>query len=409
MIEKIRDDFEFIKNSNVIYLDNSSTTLTPRQVIEDVNGYLSNFPLSYGRGSSKYTRIVNKKIEETRTLVKDFIHAEKLNEITFTNGATESSNLIAYAFGLKNLFDDDEILFCAQDHESTYLPWVNIVNLLSQFNVNVKISFIKIDDEGDYKENNLISKINDKTKIVVLTHIHNIFGLEMDIEKIVPLIRQKNPDCKIVLDSSQSVGRIKIDVQKLDVDFLFFSGHKLFSLSGVGVLYVKDPNYKLMRPFIVGGGFNSNIEENKVKGFNDFECGTQNASSIISLGSAIKYINKIGIEKQERYIFELTRYLFDRLTSIKQIIFNKGIAKCKCVLGFGILSFAIEGIKSKDVCQILDDYDIVARCGEFCNDLKDNDFIRVSLQIYNNKDDIDKLIKVLIHIIEQDRLKFLKE
>lgn len=225
----------------------------------------------------------------------------------------------------------------------------------------------------------------------------------MDIEKLIPLIRKKNSKCKIILDSSQSVGHIKIDVQKLDPDFLFFSGHKMFSLTGVGVLYIKELNYKFMQPFIVGGGYKKNINENKVDKNSDFECGTLNVPSIISLGSAIKYINKIGIEEQERYIYELTRYLYDNLLSIKEVVFKKGIANCKCALGYGIISFSIEGIKSKDICQILDDYNIVVRCNEFCNELEDKDFIRISLQIYNNKTDIDKLIKIIKYIIENNK------
>lgn len=372
-----RDDFDFI-NDNIVYLDSSSTSLKPKCIINEINEYLNEYPLSYGRGNSKYTRKINKKVDETRLLVKDFINAKKTSEIIFTSGATDSSKMISSIYGLNTLNDNDEIILCMEDHNSTIKPWLDLKKQLTRFNININFINSLIDLEGDYKENDLIDKINEKTKIIILTHIHNVYGLEMNIESLIKRIREKNKTCKIILDASQSIGHILVDVQKLDVDFLFFSAHKMFSITGCGVLYIKD---------------------------NDLftETGTIDSMSIISLGSAIKYINNIGIKKIENYIYSLTRYLYDELLKIDNVEFNLGIAKCKCALGYGIISFRLNNISNIELSNILDDYNIIVRSNNFCNNLSDNDYIRVSIHIYNNKEDIDKFIK-LIKYIENNKI-----
>lgn len=192
----IRKDFKFLNEKDIVYLDSSSTSLKPNFVINEVNNYYENYPLNYGRGNSKYTLKINKKINETREIVKEFINANSIDEIIFTSGATESSNLLAYAYGLLNLKDDDQILLCTEDHKSTVYPWINIQNILTKLSINIKIENILMDTEGDYKEEDLLDKVNEKTKVVVLTHIHNIYGLEMDINKIVSLIKKRIKNVK---------------------------------------------------------------------------------------------------------------------------------------------------------------------------------------------------------------------
>ena len=299
---------------------------------------------------------------------------------------------------LNNLQNNDEIMICKEDHKSTILPWMNLINILNKFKINIIEKEILIDTEGDYIEDNLISKINEKTKIVVLSHIHNVYGLEMEIEEIVPRIRMKNPNSKIVLDCSQSVGHINIDVKKLDVDFVYFSGHKMFAETGIGVCYIKSEHIKEMKAIKVGGG---QAKEGKLKNKASeiLEAGTQNISGIISLGAAIDYINKIGIEEIEKYILYLTRYLYEQLKSIPNIEFSKGIDKYSCVVGYGIVTFKIEGIDSSELGEILSDYGIYVRTGDFCKSGKSDDSIRASLHVYNNKEDIDKLINIIRYIL----------
>lgn len=301
---------------------------------------------------------------------------------------------------LNNLQNNDEIMLCKEDHKSTILPWMNLINILNKFKVNIIEKEILIDVEGDYIEDDLISKINEKTKIVVLSHIHNVYGLEMEIEEIIPRIRIKNPNCKIVLDCSQSVGHINIDVKKLDVDFAYFSGHKMFAETGIGVCYIKSENIKEMKAYKVGGGTEKEgISTNKASEV--LEAGTQNISGIISLGSAIDYINKIGIEDIEKYMLYLTRYLYEQLKLIPNIEFSKGIDKRSCIIGYGIITFKIEGIGSSELGEILSDYGIYVRTGDFCKSGKSDDSIRVSLHVYNNKEDIDKLINIIKYILSE--------
>ncbi len=393
----VRNDFDFINNQSVVYLDSSSTSLKPNSVLKDVNDYYQKYPFNIGRGTSKFTQEVNKKVDETRELVRKFINASSTDEVVFTNGATEASNLLSYSYGLPNLKNNDEVLVCNEDHKSTVLPWIHIQDILDKLGLTIQLVNILIDFEGDYKERDLIDKVNERTKVVVLTHIHNMYGLEMDIENLVSSIRQKNKGCKIILDASQSIGHIKVDVQRLNVDFLYFSGHKMFALPGSGVLYIRKDNYQYLTPFRIGGGY----QNQSVPNYNNFECGTLNIPGILSLGSAIKYINRITVGEIEKYVYSLTRYLYNELVQIKQIEFNKGIAKCKCALGYGIISFKIQGILPTDVIEVLNEYNIIVRGGNFCNTSNTDDFIRVSLHIYNHKEDIDKLVKVLKYIVEE--------
>ena len=397
-MEELRKDFPIL-NSNIVYLDSAATSQKPKQVIYEINKYYLEYCSNIGRGNYYWARKANKKVEETRKKVAKFINAKE-NEIIFTSGATDSSNLIAYSYMLNNLQNNDEIMLCKEDHKSTILPWMNLINILNKFKINIIEKEILIDVEGDYIEDDLISKINEKTKIVVLSHIHNVYGLEMEIEEIIPRIRIKSPNCKIVLDCSQSVGHINIDVKKLDVDFAYFSGHKMFAETGIGVCYIKSENIKEMKAYKVGGGTEKEGRSTN-KASEVLEAGTQNISGIISLGSAIDYINKIGIEDIEKYMLYLTRYLYEQLKSIPNIEFSKGIDKRSCILGYGIITFKIEGIDSSELGEILSDYGIYVRTGNFCKSGKSDDSIRVSLHVYNNKEDIDKLINIIKYILSE--------
>ena len=400
-IHLIRNDFPILK-SNIVYFDSSATTQKPKQVLNEINKYYAEYCSNIGRGSYEWAKKANKQVEETRKKVAHFINANE-EEIIFTSGATESSNLIAYSYMINNLKENDEILLCQEDHKSTIFPWLNIINIMKKFNININARDILIDFEGDYKEEDLISKVNDKTKLVVLTHIHNVYGLEMDINLIVPRIRKKNPNCKIILDCSQSIGHIKVDVKKLDIDFAYFSGHKMFSETGIGICYIKKENINNLSSFKVGGG--QDIQEiqtdDKSKVNQTLEGGTQNISGIISLGAAIDYINHIGIELIEKYILYLTRYLYEKLKEVPNIEFSKGIDKCSCKIGFGIITFKINKINSSELGEILNDYGIYVRTGDFCKTTKLEDSIRISLHIYNNNEDVDKLIKVLKYITSE--------
>lgn len=381
----------------LIYFDSSTTALTPKVLVEKYKTYLDKTPSSYARGTN--SKRVTKQIEEIRAQVADFIGARSEEQIVFTAGATYSSNTIAYSYCLHNLKSGDEVVICDADHKSTILPFYNICEILGNFGENIDIKNVEIDVQGDYDEEQLFTLINKNTKILVLTHIHNTYGIEMNIEYIIENIRKINKDVKIVLDATQSVGHINVDVSKLDVDMLYFSGHKMMAMQGVGILYIKDTIEKF-RPFIVGGGTDKGIKDNVTSSI-DLESGTLNIPAILSLQDAIAYINEIGVTNIENKIGELTRELYEKLRKVKNIEFNKGIDKCACQIGYGILSFKINGITSTEIGEILKDYNIIVRTGSFCTNNK-ADFIRVSLYHYNTKEEVCRFVEVLKCILGQD-------
>lgn len=369
----LRNEFPMLDDDKV-YLDSASTSFTPKCVINAINEYITKYEANYNRGLNDLVLNINKKVDDVREKVSNFIETGK-DHISFTSGATGSSNLIVNKLAIKEIKNNDEILLCYLDHQSTINSWINLKEILNNFSINIKIQEILIDIYGDYLEDDLISKINQKTKYVILTHIHNVYGLEMNIKYLIKRIREKNNKVKIILDASQSISHIKVSVKELDVDYLYFSGHKMFSTTGIGILYTKNEK-------------NSEIEE-----------GTPNILGIIGLGSALDYINSIGIQNIEDYIYNLTRYLYDNLVKINGIEFNKGIHTCKCKLGYGIISFKHNKISSEELNEILNYYKIYVRSNNFCQNGQD-DYIRISLSIYNNKNDIDKFIKVLKNIID---------
>lgn len=350
-----------------------------------------------GGGNSIKT---TKQVEKTRKLVAEFIGAESEENILFTAGATYSSNTIAYSYCMHNLEDGDEILLCNGDHKSTIAPFYNISEILRNFGRNIIVNEFPIDIEGDYNEEEIFKKINEKTKIVVLTHIHNTYGLEMNIEYITENIRKINKDVKIILDACQSVGHIEVDVKKLDVDMMFFSGHKMMAMQGVGVLYIRDDITKF-KPFMVGGNARkTDMQSKEISNVRELENGTLNTLAILSLQDAIKFINTQKVENISKKTHDITRYLYDKLKEFPNIVFSKGIDKCTCILGYGTISFLIEGFNSSEIGDILKDYNIIVRTGDFCRAEDGDDFIRVSLYYYNTKEEIDRFIKVLNSIIE---------
>lgn len=370
----VRADFPMMSDDKV-YLDSASTSFVPQVVLDSMNKYITTEHSNYNRGENDLVLNTTNRVNEVRQKVAELISAN-LDEIIFTSGATASAELIANKIAMSQLLSGDEVMFCKLDHASTIRPWENLQKTLQTFSVDIVVKEILIDLWGDYNEDDLIEKLSDKTKFVVLTHIHNVYGLEMGIKELSARIREKNPNTQIILDVSQSIGYVPVSVKELDIDYLYFSGHKMFATTGVGVLYAKGKFYK------------------------DYEVGTPNIFGIVGLGSAIDYIKGIGIKRIENYIFHLTRYLYDGLKTIKGIEFNKGIDTCKCVLGYGIITFKHKTISSEEINEMLNYYKIYVRSNHFCQKGQDQ-YIRISLSIYNTKKDIDKLIKVLSVITEQ--------
>lgn len=391
-----------IKNSDVIFFDNASTSQKPDTVLEVINDYYLNYCANSGRSEYRWANKIALEIEEVRQKVARFINAPKADEVVFTAGATDSLNTVVYSWALHNLKEGDEIMVCATDHKSAVLPWINLKNILREFEREVKIVYFEADSNaGDYLVNDLVEKVGVRTKIIALTDIHNVYGVDVGIQNIRNKIGY---EVLISVDASQSVGHKYIDVRELGADFLSFSGHKMFADTGVGILWINERVHSQLKPFRIGGGYpgavdwdEKEFEISKMPGL--LEGGTQNISAILSLGKAIDFIEEIGLNSIQNHIFQLTAYMLNRLQETDlEIEFLPGPIFCKrCASGYGIVGFNIKGINPNDVGFVLSENNILVRTGSHCT-AKENsqeDSVRVSMHVYNSIEEIDKFIEVL--------------
>lgn len=392
----IKQDFPLLRNNpNLVYLDNSATTHKPDSVIQSVVDYYSNFNANPHRGIYKLSNESTNLYEKAREKVARFINAKYPEEIIFTKSATESLNLIAYSYGLDNLNKGDRILISASEHHSNLVIWQRISEL-----TGAKLDYIYLNKSDEIlSKEDIDSKITDKTKIVSMTQVSNVLGIDNTF--IIRYIRDKFNGVLIV-DSTQAVAHIPIDVQDLNIDFLFFSGHKMLAEQGIGVLYGRKEILDKMTPLILGGGsvekvyyYDSLFNEVPYR----FESGTPNVAGAVSLFSAIDYIQNIGFGRIKIIDKELTEYAIQRLRELSNI----ELYGCNISLDnkLPIISFNIKGYESYDIAMILDLNNIAIRAGHHCcqpllRHLRIGDSCcRISLYIYNTKEDIDKLIDVL--------------
>ena len=253
-IQKIRKDFPIFKNNpELIYFDNASTTQKPKIVIDAITEFYSYYNANVHRGAYKIAEEATSQFEASRNIIANFINADD-DEIIFTKGTTESINLIAYSFG-STLQDGDEIIISEMEHHSNILPW----QMLKKNNISIK--FIPIDQQGNLNLNKLESLITEKTKLISIIHMSNVLGIINPIEKIISLAKKSN--ILTLIDAAQSISHEKIDIKKLDCDFLVFSGHKIMGPTGVGILFAKNIPYEVMIKKEEGHGFV--LEENRIE------------------------------------------------------------------------------------------------------------------------------------------------
>ncbi len=384
-----REDFPILDNE-LIYFDNGATTLKPISVIESNIEYYTKYTSNAHRGDYDISQKVDSLYEETRDLVKDFINAEKREEIVFTSGATESLNMIVFGFFKNYLHKGDEVLLTKTEHASNVLPWYKLKD-----EIGIDIKFIELDNNMVTLDN-VKAAITSKTKVISLAEITNTFGDTRDMEAICELVHPMG--ILVVCDGCQSVPHKKTNVIESGVDFLAFSAHKMLGPTGIGVLYGKYELLDQMEPIILGGGMNSVFEcdltyENKELPYR-LEAGTQNIAGILGLRKAIKYLNNIGMENIHNYELELREYFVNKLSEVDDvIIYNKDIN------GNTIL-FNIKDIFSQDTSRYLNHYHICVRAGNHCAKMvKDligiSNTCRVSLYFYNTKEEIDKFVDVI--------------
>jgi cysteine desulfurase / selenocysteine lyase len=323
-------------------------------------------------------------IENIREKVANFFGAKTQN-LAFTSGTTDGMNIIIQSLAKNVLENGDEILICNQDHKATILPWINLVLELEKMGRKIQTKSCKLDPfTGLIDQKNLQSQITEKTKFVILTHSHNVFGVVNPILEITKTLPQK---IITVLDMAQTAGHIPVDFENLNVDLAVFSGHKMFSLEGIGGLLVSDKVKNNFKQIKFGGGV-------ETKNFPDIlEVGTKNTAGIISLGAAADFIQNIGIENMQKQVEFLTKYLLQKLQKINNLEFMPGLGFNSRLENTGIISFK-PCFEIEKLEHLLAENQINLRIGKHCTEELPNS-VRVSLHAYNNLEDIDFLIKTL--------------
>jgi cysteine desulfurase / selenocysteine lyase len=388
-VEKIRKDFPILNvkvhGKPLIYLDNAATSQKPRQVIRAVDDYYENYNANIHRSIHKLGEEATAAYEDAHKKVSDFINAE-FEEAIFTKSTTESLNLLAYSLG-SELKKGDEILITQMEHHSNFVPWQQLA-----IKKDLMLKFVEIDKEGKLKIDQLNDLINEKTKIVSLSHISNVLGTINPVEEISKIAKSKS-NAYFIVDAAQSVPHMPVDVKKIGCDFLAFSGHKMLGPTGIGVLYGKKELLEKMQPFLYGGEMIKEVTFENTK-FNDlpwkFEAGTMNIAQAIGLGAAIDYLKKIGMENIMQHERELVKYATEKLSEIDEVEIYGPDNKSS------LISFNIKNVHAHDTATILDGEGIAVRAGHQCamplhSVLGIMASTRASFYLYNKMEEIDKL------------------
>ena len=385
-----REDFLMCKDA-LIYLDNGATTFKPKQVINKVVDYYTNYTANCHRGDYDISQKVDFEYESTREVVRKFINAGSREEIIFTSGTTESLNMIIFSFMRHYLKKGDEVLITKAEHASNVLPWFEL-----EKEMGIVVKFIPLTRDYKVTLDNVKAVTTNKTKVISLAYITNVIGDVRPIKEISKFAHQNN--ILLCVDGAQSVPHMKTDVLRDDIDFLAFSAHKMLGPTGVGVLYAKKKFLEVMPPFKYGGGMNIKFESTKELEYKEvplrFEAGTQNIAGVLGLKAAIEYIESIGIEKIREHEIKLREYLIKRLKEVFNVtVYNETSES-------GIVIFNLDKIFAEDTANYLNHYHICVRAGNHCtkmikDDLGVKNTCRISLYLYNTFEEIDKLIDVL--------------
>ena len=391
--EQIKKDFPLLENENITYLDSGATTQKPIQVIKAVEEFYQKYNANPHRGAYSLSVEATEQYENTRTKIAKFINAKHREEIIFSKNATESLNLIAYSYGLDNLKKDDEVVISIMEHHSNLVPWQKMTKQTGS-----KLNYMYINENYEITDEEIENKITDKTKIVGITHVSNVLGTINNVKKIIKYAHKKG--AVVIVDASQSIPHMKIDVQDLDADFLVFSGHKMLAPLGIGVLYGKREILNKMTPFLMGGDMIEYVYEQETTFAplpNKFEAGTQNVEGVIGLGAAIDYIESLGYDKIQEIEHEVISYARQELSKLDYLTLYTTPNEEN---HSSVISFNIKGVHPHDVASILDSEGVCVRSGNHCAQplmrfLGIDSTCRASFYIYNTKEDVDKLVKAL--------------
>src|SRR5438270_495596 len=391
-VEKIRRDFpilqEKIHGKPLVYLDNAATSQKPRAVLDAMIRYYERGNANIHRGVHFLSEHATEEHEAARATVQRFVNAAHAHEIVFVRGTTEGINLVVQTYGRTHVGSRDEVLVTAMEHHSNIVPW----QILCE-EKGAKLRVAPINEQGELVVEEFAKLLGPRTKVVALTHVSNALGTIVPLREIVQIARSKN--IPVVVDGAQAVPHIAVDVQALDCDFYAFSGHKVYGPTGIGVLYGKTALLEAMPPYQGGGDMISSVTFEKTS-YNKlpykFEAGTPHVAGAIGLGTAIEYLNGLGIANMAAFEHEVLEYATEAISAVPGIRLI-GTAAQKA----GVLSFVLEGIHPHDVGTILDQEGIAIRTGHHCAQPLMQRFgipatARASFALYNTKEEADALV-----------------
>lgn len=394
-VRKIRTDFpilsEKIYGKPLVYLDNGATTQRPLQVIEKMTEYYLKYNSNVHRGVHYLSNKCTDANEEARRIVQQFIHAGSEKEIIFTRGTTESINLVAYAFGEAFVGEGDEIIVTEMEHHANIVPWQMLCERKKAL-----LKVVPFDERGELRMDVYEQLLTDRVKLVGVAYVSNVLGTVNPLKNIID--KAHAVGAKVLVDAAQAVAHLRVDVGKLDCDFLAFSGHKIYGPTGVGVLYGKESLLQKMPPWQGGGEMISEVRFEKTT-YNElpfkFEAGTPDFIGIVGLGEAIRYVEQTGREEAGRYEDELLHYAMEEMRRVPRLRFF-GEARHKA----SVISFQIDGVHHFDLGTLLDQLGIAVRTGQLCAEPVMQHYgvtgmVRASLAMYNTQEEIDRLCEGL--------------
>lgn len=394
--ENVRQDFVLLQNTDRVYFDNAATSQKPKCVIDAVQEFYEKYNANVLRGLYPLSVEATERYENARKTVQRFIHAACPEEIIFTRNATESMNLVAYSYGMANLKAGDEILVSILEHHSNILPWQMVSRA-----TGAKLVFLECEPDGTIPKEKMDKAFSEHTKLVAVTQVSNVLGCVNDIPELVK--RARACGAVILMDAAQSAPHMPIDVQKLDVDFVAFSGHKMLAPMGIGVLYGKQELLEKMPPFLTGGEMIETVSRYDAVYAelpHKFEAGTVNAGGAVGLAAAIDYLESYGMDTLHAVEQELTAYLFRGMNAIPHVH----------VLGSqrednhtGIVSFTVDQVHPHDISEVLSSDSMDIRAGHHCaqplhDHLGIHSTARASLMFYNTKEEIDRFLESVSNI-----------
>lgn len=393
-----REDFPLLKikvyDKPLIYLDNGATTQKPQCVLDKLNEIYTLYNANIHRGVHHLSQIATMAHEDARKTVADFIHAKSNAEITFTRGTTESINLTAFCFGERYVNEGDEIIVSHMEHHSNIVPW----QLMCERKM-ATLKVIPITPDGELDLDAFKNMLNEKTRIVAVTHVSNVLGTVNPVKEIIHWAHLNGTP--VLIDGAQAIPHLPVDVQDLDADFYVFSGHKIYAPTGIGVLYGKEKWLDAMPPYQGGGEMIDHVSFEKTT-FNElpykYEAGTPNYEGSIALAEALRYVSAIGMEQIAQHEQELIQYAMEQMASIPNLRFI-GMPKHRS----GVISFLIGNEHPYDVGMLLDKLGVAVRTGHHCAQPLVEYYnipgtVRASFALYNNKEDVDQFIHALTRV-----------